>query len=305
MTTLTFQDRGGAMGLEGILYKGLFRYSDSYSEVVYRRLTTMPSDEGDNNHDTDNTVVPLLGIFTKGPDWLDYMYCGYVSDKYQFIGNENLNHQIRNSIQEVGLPIVNENTLLSYDLTRMRNEIIIQSSRNIPQHGDILPVMIIENSYNGTKAATVSFGLSTFINNERVIFSFNLGEMRQVHIINSSTVMASVISQYMQVFSENIVDLVSQNFRSRLTEDNMLGTLDLIEKIGKKKREEISKFLQEMNPVGEGETPQLPSAWQMFLAIVRYSSFENNLNSKRLLENIAESVLVIPGRMYNVLKQLG
>jgi hypothetical protein len=42
----------------------------------------------------------------------------------------------------------------------------------------------------------------------------------------------------------------------------------------------------------------------MFLAIVRYSSMEPNLNTKRMMENVAESVLVIPERMLNVLKQI-
>jgi len=59
-----------------------------------------------------------------------------------------------------------------------------------------------------------------------------------------------------------------------------------------------------MNQTPEGEEVQLPSAWHMFLAIVRYSSFEPNINIKRMLENAAESVLVIPTRMYGVLERL-
>ena len=60
-----------------------------------------------------------------------------------------------------------------------------------------------------------------------------------------------------------------------------------------------------INPQPEDDgPPRLPSAWQVFLAIARYSSLEPNLNAKRLLENAAESVLVIPPRMYEVLDQL-
>jgi hypothetical protein len=301
----TFNERAVEMGLESVEEKGLYRYSDRYGEVVYRQLSTLRSDiPGIQDHETDDRTIPLIGIFTKPPTSLGYQYCGYVSNLYQFIGNDILNQQIRNAIQEVGMPILVENSILSYDLTRMRNEIIIQSGQTVPEAGDILPVMIVNNSYNGTKAATVAFGISTYVRRERVIFSFDLGEMRQVHIVNANTEMSSVISSYMEVFTGNIIDLVQQNFRSRLTEDQMLGTLDVLERIGKKKRKEISKFLQEMNPAQEGEDPPLPSAWLMFLAIVRYSSFEPNLNTKRMLENAAESVLVIPVRMYEVLERL-
>lgn len=300
----TFNERAVEMGLDVINeYKGSYSYSDRYGEVVYRQLSTIGSDDVEI-HETDAMPVPLIGIFTKPPESFGYMYCGYVSNLYQFIGNDILNQQIRNAIQQVGMPILVENTITSYDCTRMRNEIIIQSGQNVPEAGDILPVMIVNNSYNGTKAASVAFGISTYVRRERVIFSFGLGEMRQVHIVNANTEMSSVISSYMEVFTGNITDLVQQNFRSRLNEDDMLGTLDLIEKVGKRRREEISKLLQELNPAPEGEDPPLPSAWQMFLAIVRYSSFEPNLNIKRMLENAAESVLVIPARMYDVLERL-
>ncbi len=302
----TFHERAVGMGLECLEDKGLYRYSDQYGEVVYRQLTTQFIGLDDPQpHFTDGQVIPLIAIYTRPPvTSLGYMYSGYVSNMYQFIGNDVLNQQIRDAIQEVGMPILVENASLNIDLTRMRNEIIIQSGQNVAEVGDVLPVMIVNNSYNGTKAATVAFGISTYVNRERVIFSFSLGEMRQVHIVNANTEMSSVISSYMEVFNGNITELIQQNFRSRLTEDQMLGTLDVLERIGKKRRKEISKLLQEMNPASEGQDPPLPSAWLMFLAIVRYSSFEPNLNIKRMLENIAESVLVIPARMYNVLEKL-
>ena len=39
----------------------------------------------------------------------------------------------------------------------------------------------------------------------------------------------------------------------------------------------------------------------MFLAITKYSTIEKNLNVKTMLENIAESVLVIPAQMLALL----
>ncbi|MFW9871844.1 MAG: hypothetical protein ACFFG0_01995 [Candidatus Thorarchaeota archaeon] len=303
---IPFRERAPEMGLESFPEKGLFRYSDRFGEVVYRQLSTMfvPLPSNESPHETDNQITPLIAIFTKPADSIGYTYCGYVSDIYQFIGNEVLNQQIVDSILEVGIPILNQNTILSNNLTMMRNEIIIQNGEHVPEVGDVLPVMVVNNNYNGNRAASVSFGISTYVNRDRVVFSFNLGEMRQVHIANSDTQMSSVVSSYMEMFSGSIFDLIEQNFRSILTEEQMLGTLDLIEKVGMRRREEITKILQELNPPSEGEDPPLPSAWQMFLAIVRYSSFEQNLNAKRLLENAAESVLVIPPRMYEVLERL-
>jgi hypothetical protein len=190
----------------------------------------------------------------------------------------------------------------------MRNEIVIQSSQATRQAGDVLPVMIVNNSYNGTRAATLAFGIAidnigTITN--RTIFGFTLGEMRQVHIAASTTQLTSAVGTYMQVFTQDISDMITQSFNSQLNEDEMLAVLDVIEGIGKKRAEKVSEILASINPQPEGDgPPRLPSAWQVFLAIARYSSLEPNLNAKRLLENAAESVLVIPPRMYEVLEQL-
>ena len=302
-----FSDRAIAMGLEARADKGFYRYADRYSEIIYRQLATMFVEQElttPEYHKTDGVELPIMALFSKAPDDDTYKYCGTVSDLYQFMGNDVLNERIRSAVQQVGMPVLTENTIFSYDLTRMRNELIIQSSQSIADVGDVLPVMIVQNSYNGTKSASISFGIATYVNRDRVVFSFGLGEMRQVHIVNSNTEMASAVSSYMQVFTGNIVDMITSSFNSTLTEDQMLGTLDVIEGIGKKRREKISAILADMNPAQEGEEPPLPSAWQMFLAIVRYSSFEPNLNAKRMLENAAESVLVIPARMYEVLERL-
>ena len=75
----------------------------------------------------------------------------------------------------------------------------------------------------------------------------------------------------------------------------MFATLDLVEALGKRRRERIADLLSD---------PQNLTAWGMFLAIIKYSSFEPNLNVKRMLENIAQSVLVIPARMHDVLEEL-
>ena len=100
--------------------------------------------------------------------------------------------------------------------------------------------------------------------------------------------------------------MINDSFNKKLTEEEMMASLDIIEEISKKRKKGVSNLLKEMLPeVIEGQPIPLPSCWQIFLAIVRYSSFEENLNAKRLLENAAQSALVIPGKMFNVLNQLG
>jgi len=299
---IPFKDRYEIMGLEGISSKGFYRYSDQYAEVVYRQVTTMV-DEGNNNHNTDDTILPIIAIFTKHPvDDEEYIYCGVLSELYQFMGYDVLNKKIRDSINEIGDANVIENPIIKYDKTFLRNEFIIQSShQTISEVGDIFPVIITENSYNGSRAATLSFGLSTHSRSNSIVFKFDLGKIRQTHIVNSSSEMTSTVASYMNVFSDNIIEIVERSFEHKITEDQMFNMLDLVEKFGKNRRNEVSKLLTELNPTTTGE---MPSAWQMFLAIVTYSSFEPNLNIKRLLENAAESVLVIPTRMYNVLEQL-
>lgn len=300
----TFEERAEEMGLDiSSAYKGLFKYQDQYSEIVYRQLASQFLHIDDpTEHPTDGMTVPLIGVYTKIPEWTDYKYIGYVSNLYKFIGNDVLNQLIRDDILSVGIPIMTENTIFSYDQSRMRNEIIIQNGQTVPNAGDVLPVMIVNNSYNGTRAASIAFGISMNYQENRITFGFSLGEMRQVHIVNSTTSMSSTINSYIGVFTDNITDMISQSFSSRLTETEMFGVLDVIEKLGKKRRESISTLVDDIQR--ENETEGMPTAWQMFLALVRYSSLEPNLNIKRLMENAAESVLVIPQRMYDVLERL-
>lgn len=301
-----FGERAEEMGLDiPNPYKGLYSYKDRYCEVVYRQLSptiTYDSDSRDPmpEHETDNMYVPLIGIFTKGPEDISHKYCGYVSDMYKFVGNGALMDRICISIDEVGIPISVENAMFTPNYARMRTEVIIQSSKAIPEIADVFPIMIVNNSYNGTRAASLAFGIGTkFDEREIVTFAFNLGEMRQVHIESSTTSLTSAVNTYMEVFNQDIIQMVNDSFQKQISEDDMMALLEVIDSYGKRRREQISDLLNDMSEQGRS-----PSAWQVFLAIVRYTSFEQNLNVKKMLENIAESVLVIPTRMHQVLSQL-
>lgn len=300
-----FSERAADMGLDITqATKGLFSYSDQYCEVIYRQLSPHATYTEDRDlvaeHGTDNLHVPLIGIFTKGPEDMGYAYAGYVSDMYKFVGNGSLMERIRTSINEVGIPISVENAMFGSNYARMRAEIIIQSSREIPEIADVFPIMIVNNSYNGTRAASLAFGIGTkFDEREIVTFAFTLGEMRQVHIESSTTSLASAVNTYMEVFNTDIIEMVNDSFQKQVSEDDMMALLEVVDAYGKRRKEQISAMLDEMAEQGRS-----PTAWQVFLAIVRYTSFEQNLNVKKMLENIAESVLVIPTRMHQVLNEL-
>ena len=301
----TILEEAQVMGLEADPNNGLYRYQDRYSEIIYRTLQTLrPTYDGVIPHITDGYQVPTLAIFTRGAGWPveNFKYVGCVSNIYKFIGNDVLNQIIRESITSIGFPIVSENTIFSPDYTVMRNELIIRNGQNVANVGDVLPIMIVNNSYNGTRAASVMFGICFNADSStKVNFAFRLGEMRQVHISNSPTLVTSAIHSYINTFSENISDMIQQSFTTHLTENEMLGVLDLVEGLGKKRREKVSGILNELQKQSGNE---LPTSWQMFVAIVRYSSMEPNLNIKRMIENIAESTLVIPTRMYEVLEKI-
>jgi hypothetical protein len=289
-----FSERAQDMGLDiSRADRGLFSYQDRYGEVVYRQLFTLSGAEG--RHPTDGQEIPYLAIFTRPPAGEDFLYCGYISNAYKFVGNDAICTPIRESISNTGTPILREHTIFSDDMAMFRDEIIIQSSVNTPTVGDIMPVMIINNSYNGNKAASLSFGLATLDREltDYVTFAFKLGSMRMVHIESSQTSLSTAVTDYVQTFRENITQLITDSLSKRLSEEEMLATLDLVEGLGKRRREIISDNL-----------PETVTAWGMFMAIVRYSSFEANLNMKSMLENIAQSVLVIPARMMDVLDQL-
>jgi len=299
---MRFEERAESMGLVS-RGSGCFHYADRYGEVVYRSLVTK-----NRAGLLDNVEVPWLALFTKGIDpGEEFYHTGRIlSDKYKFVGNDVINQQIRDSIQESGNPIIQERTSFSPYRTQMYNEIIIQNTIIVTQVGDIFPQLIVRNSYNGSMATRVEFGICMAESQGDLSpwtgfgFRTKLGIIKQIHIERSPTNQFPIIGDYISSFGQNIVSLIEQNFNNVLTEDDMLRTLDLIEGVGKKRRDIISQLLSELT----NSTQSSVSSWNLFLAITRFSSLENNLNAKVMLENIAERVLVVPEQMYRTLDTL-
>lgn len=297
-----FEERVQEMNLdESLSYKGMYKYEDQYGEVIYRQLTTMRIENDQHPHETDGMYMNRFAIYCKEANRQSYLYCGRVSSLYQFIGHDILNQMIRDSVTEAKIQPVIREVFFSNYLAFMRTEFEISSPIKSHASGDLIPIITTTNSYNGTAAAKLSFGLGIIRDDLRLSFAYKLGEITQVHTVTSKTKLVANISEYVNKFQENILETIQMSFEKQLTEKDILMTLEAIERIGKKRRDSVSTLLSDYQ---KKHKETIPSAWTLFLAIVHYSSNEYNLNIKRIMENAAESVLVIPARMFEMLDRI-
>ena len=289
---MSFRERAQTMGFTEITEHSYF-YQDRFSKVVYKEL--QPKDlEGE---------VPSLAIFTAKNEG-QYDFAGMVSELYNFVGNENVVAAITERINATGSAIFNEIIAMNDPkFTSLCMDIVIQNQNNIPEVGDVYPIVNIANSYDGTKAAGISFGLALYENDRASVHSISfrntLGTYRQVHTVYSSTSLSYAIGNYINSVHQNISELVSENMNNQIDDTTLLSTLDLVEKIGKKKRTEISEYLKVLTNQARPIT-----SWDLFLAITKFSTIEKNLNARVLLENIVEKMMIIPTQMIQALPRL-
>ncbi len=285
-----FKDKFEEMGLK--YNNAAYYYSDRFSQIVYKELISKDS----------QSEVHLLGIYTRVNEKTPWSFAGIVSYLYNFVGNDRVVGSIEDSINRTGTPVYNEYIQLNSKMTLMCADVVIRNSNNVPNVGDVYPVVNIWNSYDGTKMAEVSFGL-TLMNQAGLRHAMHLrntlGCYKQIHIQNAKTKLSYAIGNYVDVVQNNILEFITTNMENRISERDLLASLDLIEKIGKRKREEVSAYLTEL---AQGQRPI--TSWDLFLAITRFSTVENNLNAKVLLENIVERIMVVPTKMLEALKTI-
>jgi len=274
-----FEDRFAEMGLTQAP-AGVYTYEDRFGKVQYKRLQTVQGE-----------LIPYLGIFTlpitaiyAAPDFI-----GTVSELYQFVGHEAVNIKIREMVSEAQTPIFSEHSHLSPDIAEMINSIVIRNAKSVPRWGDIYPQLVVVNSYNGHKAVTVSFGfwMSQDRNSYGIALRNKLGTLRQVHLLSSKSKLVSAVSQFVQVFNDNILGTIEANFNNTVSEEDFLSILDMVEEIGKKKRETISSYISD-------NLGREINSWNLFNVLCKFSAMEKNINTRTLIENIAEKVLILP-----------
>ena len=287
-----------AMGLEE-LDNNCYSYSDQYSSIKYYQLQTK-----NGNHDmpTFAIFVRANGVEVDPNDELQgYSYVGNISGAYQFVGNDSLGQTIRDSISSAGHAAYREYPIFNPIRRTVRTEMVIEHPSSIDEVGTIRPQINLSNSYNGSAKASVNFGFSIYedgaIENRNGFgFDNKMITMKLVHVQSAPTLMTGAVTGYVDIFANNITDMISENFNREIPEDDAMKVLKMIDKAGagKTRTAAMTEYFKAM----ENKT-----SWNIFHAITRFSTIENNLNAKRILENVAESVLTVPAQMIDAIEQ--
>jgi hypothetical protein len=315
-----FEEKAREMGLDcSHANMGLYSYRDRFGEVVYRTLVTksapayelscslenladLHEEQEEFSHDTDGFVAPHIAIFTKKPNWKTFKYCRCISHIYKFLGHDVATERIKTSLRSLSEGVEDsvlyaEKPSLSPDMCILRNYITIMNREHAYADGNVYPTLVVGNSYDGSRAAIMQFGLSVRGDRDEISnLGFELGQMRMVHSQYSSTTMTYAVGNYIQAFSQGIEELITTNMNIVLNEDNIFAVLEGIDKLTERKRSGLQEYLDEVRQNGT------LTNWQFFVAIMRYSCTQTNLNLKKLLENVAESVIVLPQQMEEALK---
>ena len=270
-------------------------YSDRYSCVIYKEMQTINGFE----------PVPLLAVYTQKIGSEQYNYAGVVSLEYNFVGNESLVDSITRSITDIGSSVLDENPTLNGTLTGMINEIVLRDTNEIPNVGDVYPHVTLINSYNGTRQAEVSFGITMIDastgSRHNMTFRQTFGMFKQIHVANARTSLNYTMENTVKSINENIADFIKVNTETKIDERTLLSTLDLVEKVGKKRRDEVSNYIKNLAAAAPGREI---TSWDLFLAISKFSSVEKNLNAKIVLEDIVERIMILPAKMINSLQTI-
>jgi hypothetical protein len=314
-----FVIKAAEMGLDcSRANQGLYSYRDRFGKVVYRTLATQSAPTHDlscslenladleaepdetESHETDGFIAPHIAIFTKKPGWEKFRYCRCISHVYKFQGHDMVTEKVKNSLRSLAVGVednvlYDEESHMSPDMCVFRNYITIMNMEHPTEVGNVHPTLIVGNSYDGSRAATVQFGLSVRGEGYKSNFAFTLGTMRMIHSQYSSTILRYGINSYVGSFAGSIDEVITSNMGVELNEDSIYAVLEAIERLTEKKRNALQEFLDEVRNNGT------LTNWQFFLAIIRYSCLQSNLNLKKLLENVAESILVLPQQMIDAM----
>ena len=82
-------------------------------------------------------------------------------------------------------------------------------------------------------------------------FRNKLSKIRQVHMNSASSQLSASVGNFVTSFTQNAVSLVETNFNTPITDDDLMKTMDLVEKVGKKRRSEVSTYLESITAQGQ------------------------------------------------------
>lgn len=259
-----------------------YTYSDRYSHVCYKQLETVHEKE----------TVPVLGIYTKLNEADPFKFVGTTSYNYLFVGNSKIVDSIISAISSSNMGISEQVHRFNSRLTWFVTRIVLTNYSTVRNIGDVYPCIDICNSYDGSKIATLSFGVTLNDNKNYMSFRQTLGAYSQKHIQGSKTRLINVIGGQIENINNNIESFVLSNTTNVITTETIVKTLDLVKTMGKRRYDAIHKYIAELI-----SSNRAISSWDMFLAISKYTATERNLNARMLLENLIESVVIVPSEM--------
>lgn len=281
---------------------GTFYYGDKFANVIYKRLVTLNDSKG-----VDNRLVPACGLFIEPePEKnLGYEFSSIVSEVYRFVGHENLVEGVKKAVLDSENSIEFEEAIFSIRREKMYYILVIKNPNDeMSREYDVHPTLFLKNSYDGTLSQKITFGLSIKENGNYKAASLRhrFGELKQVHAGVSNTYSTSSIGSFVNTFSNNMLDVITHNKNRPVSFDNLTVLLDILEKIGKNRREGFSTFLN----IQTNSQNQVVSAqrnlnfFDLFIALLRFSQEEKTINARLLMDDLIESTLEVPTRMMNL-----
>jgi len=272
--------------------RGTFYYTDRTGSVSYRKVKTDRDDR-----------INCLAVFTGKPEEAldDQVFISFVSRHYKFEGNDKIRNEIIHMLQEGDINIKEERIEMGAYFSFMMAEYVLGNPTQSPEQDDIFPMITVMNSYDGRFAKSLQFGLSIYSGNNyysvRLPKGSIFGRFRQIHSRGAKTFSVSVVSNYMERFNTSINSIIESSINKKYTEDDITNTVAMLEEFGKRRSAQITDEMQNiMNSKGS------LSAWDMFLLIAKYATNVRSLNVKKMMENLAETVLIIPTEMAELIR---
>jgi len=294
--TLTFADVSRDRGLIHNPNRGEWLYKDKFSKVAYRHLKTFETIDDKEDY-LRAFQVPHLAVFTTGPEDQDfnYRFCGIISRIYQFLGNEDYVNEVKESLSSGQAKITEEYFMMNSFRTKFRYSASISNSISTTI-GDVLPTIVLKNSYDASWARIMQFGLKM----ADTLFAFNMGKFRQVHVSGASTRLVSDVDKYVSKFEEGITELIDTCSKTKISNEKLMSVLELLEEMGKRRHSKIVEILNRTKEEKNIPNDELPDIWTVFTAFVNYNKVERNLNAIDMIEDVAQSVLIIPTKLMEV-----
>lgn len=262
----------------------MFEFSDSYSKVYYAPVQSLSGIE-----------IPCFAVFvpsTRGKDELDYVT--FVSKQYRFVGNGEIIDSIQKSVPGVSLDV---KMYRNFNKTEFRFSLFPYELAQ--QENVIVPEIAISNSYIGTSSERISFGLAfkSGVVYRPMALRKTFGEFRQIHRVSQKTKVFDLTKSYIDSFSSSIQDLINDNREVRLDTDDIIEVMKRLEGLGKTRITKIQKMIEE-----EQESKPL-SAWRAFTLFSEFITEERQLAVRSKLEQVAESILIIPSKLKKFLDE--